>query len=101
MTGRAAGYCAGYGVPGYMNRYGGRGFGRGRGWGARGFAVPPTYGGGVPYGGAVPYGQPAPFAGPTREQELAALKNQAEYLSDALNQVKDRIDELEKESETS
>jgi len=24
MTGRAAGYCAGYPVPGYMNTYGGR-----------------------------------------------------------------------------
>ena len=53
MTGRAAGYCAGYNVPGYMNpmpgggfgygwgrgrgrgrgRGGGRGFGWGRGWG--------------------------------------------------------------------
>lgn len=43
MTGRGAGYCAGFGVPGYMNAgpawgYGpgyGRGFGRGfaRGWG--------------------------------------------------------------------
>ena len=40
-TGRAAGYCAGYAVPGYMNPdvpgYGrGFGFGRGRGFG-RGF----------------------------------------------------------------
>ena len=36
MTGRAAGYCAGYGVPGYMNPIPGRGyFGWGRGfWGA-------------------------------------------------------------------
>ncbi|MEW5867539.1 MAG: DUF5320 domain-containing protein [Bacillota bacterium] len=46
MTGRAAGYCAGYPVPGYMNPVGfrragfwrrpwlgwGAGFGRGRGW---------------------------------------------------------------------
>ena len=41
MTGRAAGYCAGYGAPGYMNPAGGRfggGFGRGRGgWGGGGF----------------------------------------------------------------
>ncbi|MGI6207796.1 MAG: DUF5320 domain-containing protein, partial [Anaerolineae bacterium] len=27
MTGRGAGYCAGYGVPGYANPVGGRGFG--------------------------------------------------------------------------
>jgi hypothetical protein len=43
MTGRSAGYCAGFGTPGYVNAgrtwgYGpgfGRGFGRGfaRGWG--------------------------------------------------------------------
>ena len=34
MTGRAAGYCAGYSVPGYMNPIPGRGFwGRGRGFG--------------------------------------------------------------------
>ena len=34
MTGRSAGYCAGYSVPGYMNPvFGrGRGFGYGRGW---------------------------------------------------------------------
>ena len=39
MTGRAAGYCAGYPVPGFMNSIPGRGFwgaGRGRGgWGRR------------------------------------------------------------------
>ncbi|RLD18829.1 MAG: hypothetical protein DRI36_00450 [Caldiserica bacterium] len=40
MTGRAAGYCAGYPVPGYMNPIPGRGFwgwGRGWGWFGRGF----------------------------------------------------------------
>ena len=31
MTGRAAGYCAGYGMPGYMNPYGGR-LGGALGW---------------------------------------------------------------------
>ncbi|MCK4547155.1 MAG: DUF5320 domain-containing protein [Candidatus Eisenbacteria sp.] len=31
MTGRAAGYCAGFGVPGYMN-WGGGGSARGLGW---------------------------------------------------------------------
>jgi len=43
MTGRAAGFCAGFGTPGYMNAGpgwgGGRGFGRGRGLGrGRGWA---------------------------------------------------------------
>jgi hypothetical protein len=46
MTGRAAGYCAGYPVPGFANPYvggwgwgmgWGRGRGRGRGWGFRGW----------------------------------------------------------------
>ena len=39
MTGRAAGYCAGYSLPGYMNPVegygGGWGRGRGRGFGRR------------------------------------------------------------------
>ena len=34
MTGRAAGYCAGFPVPGYMNPWAGRGWwGRGMAWG--------------------------------------------------------------------
>ena len=33
MTGRAAGYCAGYNMPGYANPIGGRGFGMGYGRG--------------------------------------------------------------------
>ena len=38
MTGRGAGFCAGYDVPGYMNNIPGRGFGGGRGRGlGRGF----------------------------------------------------------------
>ena len=98
MTGRAAGYCAGYQVPGYMNPvpgYGlGRGFGRGLGLGFRGargrggnwrapnaaaaygygaqYQVPPAY-------STSPYG-----VSPSPEQELDALKGQAEYFEDAL-----------------
>ena len=40
MTGRQAGYCAGYNMPGYLNNAGGRGmgmgFGRGANFGGRG-----------------------------------------------------------------
>jgi len=37
MTGRGAGYCAGYNMPGYLNPIPGRGyFGWGRGWFGRG-----------------------------------------------------------------
>jgi hypothetical protein len=47
MTGRAAGYRAGYAMPGYANPIGGRGrgfgFAAGRfGWAPMGTAYPPT-----------------------------------------------------------
>ena len=105
MTGRAAGFCAGYNVPGYANPVGGRGmgmgwgrgrgggFGRGRGfgWGRAGYGMP-AYGGAVnPYAyGGVPF---APTVAP--QQELDGLKGQAEYLVDALDGIKKRIEELE------
>jgi len=99
MTGRAAGFCAGYPVPGYMNPIGGRGMGMGMGWGrgrGRGFGRAgygmPAYGAVVnPYTyGGVPF---APTVAP--QQELDGLKGQAEYLEDALDGIKKRIEELE------
>jgi len=101
MTGRAAGFCAGYPVPGYMNPVGGRGYwGRGRGFGGRGGGRGWARAGyGYPgWGPAVgPY---EPYAGPvaptvTAPQELDGLKGQAEYLEDALDGIKKRIEELE------
>jgi len=122
MTGRAAGYCAGYPMPGFMNPIGGRGlglgFGRGRGFGrglglgfrgGRGWAAgyggaaygAPAYGYGVPYSApSVPYGAPTgvPYgAAPSSQQELDALKGQSEYFEDALEGIKKRIEELEAE----
>lgn len=96
MTGRGAGYCAGYGMPGYMNPTSGRGFGRGwgrgrgrgRGWG-RGF------GWGAGWGGAYPYGAPA--YNPAPKEELDMLKQHAEFLESELESVKKRMDELAKE----
>ena len=108
MTGRAAGFCAGYPVPGYTNPVGGRGYwgwgrggGRGRrnwfyatglpGWARAGYGWP-AWGGAVnphAYGGA-------PLApGLTAQQELDGLKGQAEYLEDSLDGIKKRIEELE------
>lgn len=119
MSGRAAGYCAGYPVPGFMNPIYGRGFGYGwgRGWGGgigrgfgRGFRGGRGWGGywGAPYGGyaypsAPVYGAPPvpgayPYAygaGPSPEQEADMLKGQAEYFEDALEGIKKRIAELE------
>ena len=92
MTGRAAGYCAGYPVPGYMSPGPGRGFGmgmgrgRGRGLGfGRGLAMP--YAAPV---AAVPYA-----AAPTVEQESAALRQQVEHLESVLGNLRGRITELE------
>ncbi|MDO9542536.1 MAG: DUF5320 domain-containing protein [Kiritimatiellia bacterium] len=94
MTGRAAGFCAGYGMPGYMNPIGGRGFwGRGRGggggWRNRFYAT------GVPGGAGIgmPYGAPYASA-PTKEQELDMLKGQAEQFETALGDIRKRLQEL-------
>ena len=108
MTGRAAGFCAGYGVPGYMNPVGGRGYGgcgRGGGWGRRNWYNAT----GLPGWARAGYGLPAwgrtvnPYAyggaplAPsfTAQQELDALKGQAEYLEDSLAGIKKRMEELE------
>ena len=98
MTGRAAGLCAGYGVPGYANPVGGRGWNRG-GRGRRNW----YYATGLPGWARAGRGRPAwggaagvPFAqGLTAGQELDALKGQAQYLGDALGDINKRIEELE------
>ena len=96
MTGRAAGFCAGYNAPGYMNPHGGRmgagfGGGRGRWWGA----PYPAAGLGTwspPYGG-YPY---APSY--STDQEKEALQNQVKFFEDQLSALRERIEELEGES---
>ncbi len=120
MTGRAAGYCAGYGMPGYMNPVGGRwagygrtygrgfgmGFGRAGAWGGRGrrnwfyatgltgwqraAAGQPAWGAATAPVAAAPW-SPAL----TSRQQLDLLKGQAEHLEDALAGVRRRIEELE------
>lgn len=106
MTGRAAGFCVGYAMPGSVNSVAGRGFGSGirGGRGGRGrrnqfYATGLTgqqrVAMGFPaFGGAVPL--EAPYA-PTMsgEQQLDALKGQAAYFADALNGIRKRIEELE------
>ncbi len=105
-TGRAAGFCAGYDVPGYANPGYGRGYGRmgwgrgrggrgggGRGWRHRFYAtgligwqrgdrgLPP-----YPMG----YDMPA-----TPEQELSALQADLRNLEQSADQIRRRIEELE------
>ena len=110
MTGRAAGLCAGYGVPGYMNPAGGRGYwGRGGGWscgggwgrrnwynatGLPGWARAER---GWPAWGSAAglYAAGAAFAPDlTAGQQLDALKSQADYLEGALGEINKRIEEL-------
>jgi hypothetical protein len=117
MTGRAAGFCAGYPVPGFMNPVGGRGYwGRGRGFWGRGGGRGGGrgwrnwyYATGLPgwaraaygypaWGGAVNPYQPFPAQSMAAEQELQGLKQQAEYFEGALEEIKKRIEQLEAES---
>lgn len=107
MTGRAAGYCAGYPVPGYLNPIPGRGFGRGAGFGGGGRGRRNMYyATGLPgwaragWGPAAGYpaywapdAQPAPQI--SAEQELEALKAQAEQFQGTLENINKRIGELE------
>lgn len=100
MTGRGAGYCAGYPAPGYANftpgrgmGFGfGRGLGRGRFWRRGGFNYWPARGyaqGSAPY-----YGNPnaAEF---TPQQEADMLKKEVKLMQDEVTSINKRIKELE------
>jgi len=97
MTGRGAGYCNGFAVPGYANPtpfaggYGcglGRGFGRGNMFRATGMS------------GWARYGFPA-YKGTSEApfDEKTLLTNQAEFLENQLQQVKKRLYDLNEEAE--
>lgn len=111
MSGREAGYCAGFGRPGYANVVPGRGFGmgfqRGRGgWGCR-FAGGGRgwrhmyYATGQPSwmrgGGYHPVGAAVPDPTPDPEFERRALQNRADALRAELDQVQKRLTEVESE----
>lgn len=110
MTGRAAGYCAGYGVPGYANPAFGRGFGRGygRGWGmgmglgfrggrGRGWVGPAVAPAGGYWGPGYAPNTPYVPQAPSPQQEMEYLRQQAEEMGQMLEQIQNRITELEKE----
>lgn len=92
MTGRGAGFCAGYNVPGFRNPTTGMGFGRGRGCG-----FGHDYGRfGGRWGGRFGRFQAAattPALG--KEEELDYLRRQTEVAEHELAALKQRIADLE------
>lgn len=94
MTGRGAGYCAGFEAPGYASLTPGRGFGRGAGYGRgmgrgmMGFGRQAGFGRGRGCWGM-------PLAAPTREQELQMLRSQADAIQGTLKDVQGRIQAIE------
>jgi len=102
MSGRRAGYCAGYGVPGCLNSPGGRGAGLGRGAGfGRGAGL--GRGGGMgPVFPAASYGfnPQAAWSGVTAEQEQAALKNQLAHLEQLSANLRQRLSDFENPAES-
>lgn len=107
MTGRAAGYCAGYDMPGCMNpgrgggffgfgRHGfwGRGSGAGRGWRHRYFATGLQGWAGYAQGPRWP-GAPGAQAAWTSEQQMEVLREQSRFLEKSLDDVRKRLEELE------
>ena len=107
MTGRRAGYCAGYNMPGFANPLPGRGFGAWGAWGGRGggrgwrnwyyaTGLPGwARAGYYPAWGAVPFQAPP---APTPEQEANFLRGQAENLRAALDSIEKRLQELEQQA---
>jgi len=92
-TGRAAGFCAGYAIPGYMNptpRYGigpgvgisrGRGRSFGRGFWCRSWGISPI----------------AYYPNPSPDEEKTYLENVIKSLESEVEEIRARIKELEKE----
>ncbi len=97
MTGRAAGFCAGSGMPGFMNSGLGRGLGTGRGFGRSGGGRGcrnQFYATGLP--GWMRFGaNSGPRPEITPEQEKMALKSHAESLQIEVDAVRKRLAELE------
>jgi len=108
MTGRAAGYCAGVGAPGFASAPGWGGGGRGLGY-RGGFGRGPGRGWGRGWlGYAYPAGTyaPPPAGGPyappwgDADAQMAALQDQARWMRESLSQIEEQIKTLRNESGT-
>ena len=102
MTGRAAGFCAGYNMPGFTHNTPGRGLGMGygrkmgfgQGFRQGGFGRGNRfYAGGAP-GRSWLGASGAPYQNANPETEKQALKNQSDYLQTEMDAIKKRMDEL-------
>ncbi len=105
-TGRAAGFCAGFSVPGYMNPMRGMGFGAGRGGRPYGGGRGRAWGGGrgwgwranIPYN---PYYEPVPEMynqNMNPQDEIKFQKDQIAFLQEQIKATHQRIKELEDET---
>jgi hypothetical protein len=94
LSGRGAGYCAGYAAPGFASRpaYGrggppggmGAGFGGGHGHRNRFYAT------GVPFSAYAP--GPGPLMG--RDEEISLLTSEAERMRSVLETIDQRLEQL-------
>lgn len=109
LTGRRAGFCAGFPVPGFLNRpfwgfprfWGGRGRGLRRMYWATGLPGWFRTWGWLPafFPGPVPPGA-VPQAAPASAQELEILKQQASFLEKELEEIRAQIKELEEKDKS-
>ena len=98
MTGRGAGYCAGYPGPGFVH---GGGLRRGRGYGyGPGFGGGRGFGGGYPTWGGPALGWGQGYYAPQEadwQSEAAMLTDVAGALESQLKDIKKRLADIEKE----
>ncbi len=94
MTGRGMGYCAGFSVPGFLNRAGGfayGGFGRGRGFRNMYYMT------GLPAWARYGVYDNDPYAASADERTL--LTNQQKALEEELKLIRTQLKKLEEQNE--
>ena len=99
MTGRAAGFCAGFSDPGFSNPDSSRGFGRGMGRGfGRGFYRRGRSFLGRSYGEDPNYSQqPNVYPQPSKDEEKTYLQNMIKGLEEEMKRIKERLQDLSKD----
>jgi hypothetical protein len=98
-TGRGAGYCSGYSVPGYMNPIPGRGLGFGFG-GPRGFGRGRGKGFGRFYGGGgYPYMDYPYLSNITPQNQVEILKSQVKAMQEEVDAINQQIKDIESAEE--